>query len=99
MARVSRDDAQTRNREPDAEVETPEDDALGVCMQLGRDQIRHNIEVWRNMSGVRDMRELMTLQSEYLRLSFARASQLIAKQAELTARFVGMVGWPVDRRG
>jgi hypothetical protein len=69
-----------------------EENVFGLWLEIGQDQMRHNLETWQSLASVRDMHALVELQSEYLRLSFSRLAQLMAKQAEFAMTLAGAAG-------
>ena len=78
-------------------VAEAEESALGLWLDTGRDQLRHNLETWQSLGSVRDVRGLIELQTEYVRLSLSRLAQLMAKQAELSVGLVGLSGGQTGR--
>ncbi len=74
-----------------------EGDLIAGWLELSRDQLEHNVETFKRLTSVRDVRELMELQQEYVRQSLARATQLFSRQIGLTGRMFAAGREAADR--
>jgi hypothetical protein len=75
-----------------------ESELMGSWLELGRDQVEHNLETLRRLASIRDVRELAELQQEYVRRSLARATQLFSRQVGVASRLFAAGRQTVDRQ-
>jgi len=68
------------------QVQAEEAALAHAWLTLGRDQLEHNVETFKRMAAIRDVRELAELQQEYVRLSLSRAVQLFFRQTLVAGR-------------
>jgi hypothetical protein len=61
-----------------------ESDLATFWLEMTRDQAQHTIETMQRLASVRDWREALDLQSDYLRESMARMAEGISRQLNLT---------------
>ena len=66
-----------------------EGDLANFWLETTRDQAQHTIETMQRLAGVRDWREALDVQSDYMRESMARIADGISRQLTLTRNLAG----------
>jgi hypothetical protein len=80
------------------QAQAEEADVANAWLTLGRDQLEHNVETFKRMAAIRDMRELAELQQEYVRVSLSRATQLFLRQTVAAGRLFASGRQAADRQ-
>jgi hypothetical protein len=80
------------------QAQAEEADVANAWLTLGRDQLEHNVETFKRMAAIRDMRELAELQQEYVRVSLSRVTQLVLRQTVAAGRLFASGRQAADRQ-
>ena len=65
-----------------------ESDLVGLWLSLARDQVQHNMDTWRRVMAIRDVRELVEVQNDFYCASLTRLAEGLAKQVDLAGRLL-----------
>lgn len=71
-----------------AQTAKAESDLVGYWLSLARDQVQHNMDTWRRVLAIRDVRELIEVQSDFYCVSLNRLAEGLSRQVDLAGHLL-----------